>query len=285
MHFSQRLHESITNKKSPICLGLDPHFDLIPEKIKKEGSPGKVISSFLTKILRATHDLVACCKPNYAFFEQFGSEGIRALEKVAAAAQKLSLPVIVDGKRNDIGSTAAASARGFLANDLYDALTINPYLGEDGLLPFIELAKTQEKGVFILVKTSNPSSGQIQDLICGEKMLYEEVAHLVARLGSKDLDSTTNFSSVGAVVGATYPEEIRLLRQEMPGQILLIPGYGAQGGGKENVLPAFYQGGKGAIINSSRGILFAKKSAADFELNAREAALNAQADFASIFET
>lgn len=281
-HFADKLIEQIQKKKTPICLGLDPHLDLIPENFKKNKSTEKIIEEYLIKILDACYEHVACCKPNYAFFEEFGWQGIRAFENVCEHAKKLNLLVIVDGKRNDIGSTASASARAFLSRDIFDALTITPYLGEDGIKPFAELCKKNNKGIFVLVKTSNRSGGEFQDLPVGENLLHEVVASAVSRWGADDLGKS-NFSSIGAVVGATYSDEIRILRNEMPSQIFLVPGYGAQGGNAEDVFPAFYKGGNGAIVNSSRGIIFAS-SDNDFEKAAQKAAIKAKEEFSPIFE-
>lgn len=257
MHFADLLHHSIESKKSVVCLGLDPHWDKIPTHLKEDCSPDEAILKFLIPIIDECAEHIACVKPQIAFFEQFGSLGYSAFEKVCMYAKAKELPVIVDAKRGDIGSTAQAYAEAFLGkNRPYDALTINPYMGEDTLIPFVKMAIENEKGLFVLVKTSNPGSGDIQDLPSGEELVCEKVARMVARIGSDDLNAD-QFSSVGAVVGATYPEDISLLRQDMPAQILLIPGYGAQGGKAEDLKSAFYEEGKGAIVNSSRGILFA----------------------------
>jgi len=281
LHFADRLLEQVQKKKSPLCLGLDPHFDLIPEIFKTSKSSTKVIEDFLKKILDSCAEFVACCKPNYAFFEEFGWEGIKVLENVCQYAQKLSLPVIVDAKRNDIGSTAAASAKAFLSREIFDALTVNPYLGEDGIKPFVELCKKNQKGIFVLVKTSNPSGGEFQDLNVNGNFLYEEVAQKVALWGAEDIGKN-NFSSIGAVVGATYPEEIKSLRSEMSSQIFLIPGFGKQGGKAADIFPAFYEKGKGAIVNSSRGILFAS-SGNDADVAARKAAQDSKKAFEGVF--
>jgi len=280
-HFADRLCAAVTSKQTPICLGLDPHWPLIEETFGRQVSIEKTIEIFLCKILDSCHDLVCSCKPNFAFFEEFGWEGVRAFERVCEHAKKLNLQVIVDAKRNDIGSTAAASARAFLARDLFDALTVNPLLGEDGILPFSKLARENGKGIFILVKTSNPSAGDFQDLVCDGEFLHEKVAQRVALWGADDL-SRQNFSSVGAVVGATWPEELRGLRQTMGAQIFLIPGFGAQGGKASDIFPAFFENGLGAIVNSSRGILFAPGKG-DFQENARQAAKRSGEQFAPVF--
>lgn len=281
MHFADRINAAVDEKNSVLCLGLDPHWDLIPDFLKKDCDPDEAILKFLIPIIDACAEYVVCVKPQIAFFEVFGSAGFSAFEKVCMYAQAKNLPVIVDAKRGDIGSTAQAYAQAYLGkNRPYDALTINPYMGEDTLIPFAQLAADNGKGIFVLVKTSNPGSGDFQDAPVGEELLHEKVAQSVARIGSVDMTSES-FSSVGAVVGATYPDELSLLRQDMPGQIFLIPGYGAQGGKAEDLAPAFYENGHGAIVNSSRGILFAFKEYNDpenFAKYAGEAAKAAKED-------
>ena len=257
MHFADQVISLSEDKKTVLCLGLDPHYDRIPKILKKESSPDKAILRFLVPIIDACSENIIAVKPQLAFFELFGSLGFSAFEKVCMFAKAKGLLVIVDGKRNDIGSTAEAYAEAFLGIERpYDALTINPYLGEDSILPFSQKAKKNEKGIFVLVKTSNPNAGEFQDLPVGDELLHETVAHSVSRWGMNDL-GRYEFSSVGAVVGATYPEEMEILRSEMPSQIFLVPGYGAQGAEAEDIRPAFFSNGKGAIINASRSLLFA----------------------------
>lgn len=276
MHFADLINESVQSKKSVVCLGLDPHWEKIPDFLKKESSPDEVLLKFFIPIIDACAEHVACVKPQIAFFEQFGSIGYSAFEKICMYAKSKNLPVIVDAKRGDIGSTAQAYADAFLGkNRPYDALTVNPYMGEDTLVPFVETAKKNEKGVFVLVKTSNPGSGDLQDLPVGDELVCERVAKMVARLGATDVNSS-QFSSIGAVVGATYPEDLSILRQDMPSQIFLIPGYGAQGGTAEDLKAAFYKGGTGGIVNSSRGILFAFEDCNQPEKFAEHAAIAAQ---------
>ena len=276
MHFADNLLDRIQTKKSPLCLGLDPHWDLIPESIKKsEKKPGKVLTYFLAHIIKAVADLVPCVKVQIAFFELFGSEGFAAFEQICMFAKEKDLLVIVDAKRNDIGSTAEAYAEAYLGKHRpFDALTVTPFMGSDGVLPFVEQCKENEKGVFLMVKNSNLSSGELQDLSVGDELFHEHLARKVAIWGREDIGDS-QFSSVGAVVGATYPDELKLLRQDMPEQIFLVPGYGAQGGTAADTADAFYEGGKGAIVNSSRGILFAYKEQKareeDFAICAREA--------------
>ncbi|MEI7510889.1 MAG: orotidine-5'-phosphate decarboxylase [Candidatus Peregrinibacteria bacterium] len=255
--FSDTLTNIVLEKKSPLCLGLDPYYSRIPEHLKKNASPEEAILKFLVPIIDACSEHIVCVKPQLAFFEIFGSAGFAAFEKVCMFAKARGLLVIVDGKRGDIGSTAEAYAEAYLGkNRPYDALTVNPYLGSDGILPFVKKCVENEKGLFILTKTSNPSAGEFQDLPVGDELVHENIAHAVARWGMDDT-GLSGFSSIGAVVGATYPDEMEILRREMPSQIFLVPGYGVQGATAEDISGAFYKGGTGAIINSSRGILFA----------------------------
>lgn len=272
MHFADQLLAKAEEKKSVLCVGLDPHMDLFPEHLlEKYKTPTEVMKVFFQGIIDATAEYAIAVKPNLAFFEIFGVEGWRVLEEVSAFAQKKGLLVIADAKRNDIGTTAKAYAEAFLGEDKpYDAITVTPYLGQDGILPFIEVAERTGKGIFVLAKTSNKSAGEFQDLPTQDGMLFEEVARAISRWGSSVLGES-NFSLLGAVVGATYPDDMRMLRAEMPSQIFLIPGFGAQGGTAEDVTPAFYKGGKGAIVNSSREILFASSGKDYLEAAAREA--------------
>ena len=300
MNFSDKLVSAIEDK-SPICVGIDPVVENIPNYIKENaveefGNTAEAVAAafieFSSAIIEATYDLVPVIKPQLAFFENYGSYGIQAFEEICQYAKSKDLLVIADAKRNDIGSTAKAYAQGFLGKspliqgDLnvneVDAVTVNPYLGSDNILPFLEEAQQNNKGIFILVKTSNPSSGEIQDLTVGDEMIHEKVAHLVNSWGQNILGKK-GFSSVGAVVGATYPEEAAYLRSIMPQQIFLVPGYGAQGGGAKDVKPCFTKEGQGAIINSSRGIIFAYKknekySEKNFAEAAREAVLAMKED-------
>jgi orotidine-5'-phosphate decarboxylase len=257
LNFSDRLFQKQKEKESLLCVGLDPHFDLVPEEFKRGKSSTLAIENFLLALLPVIAPHCSCVKPNLAFYEIWGSEGWKVLENICEQAKKMGLIVIADGKRNDIGSTACKYASAFLGMGTpFDALTVTPYVGQDGILPFVETASKNEKGVFILVKTSNPGAGEFQDLAVGDSLLHEEVAQSVSRIGSEYIGES-GFSCVGAVIGATHPEDIKILRTEMPSQPFLVPGYGTQGGSKEDILPAFYQDGRGAVINASRSILFA----------------------------
>lgn len=310
MNFADKLINAIKEKKSPICVGIDPRFEQIPEFIKekyrkKHGKTFKAAANafleFNKGIIDAIADIVPIVKPQSAFYEQYGHEGIKALEETITYAQSKGLLVLLDAKRNDIGSTSAAYSSAILGRvDVFgeeqsgfdaDALTINPYLGSDGIKPFIDDCDKYDKGIFILVKTSNPSSGEIQDLHVGAgiapaqsnannyspKKTYEHIATLVNTWGD-DLIGESGYSSVGAVVGATYPEQAKKLRSQLPRTIFLVPGYGAQGGSVKDVLPCFNSDGTGAIINNSRGIIFAyekdgKYSPQDFAQAARDATI------------
>lgn len=281
MHFADRLAENIQNKKSVLCVGLDPHFHLLPEIVTRGRTETEAILFFLSEILEAVAPFTAVVKPNTAFFECWGAEGWRVLEQISEKAKQMDLLVIADAKRGDIGSTAKAYAEAFLGkNRPFDALTVNPYLGQDGILPFAETAEQNGKGIFVLVKTSNTSAGEFQDLPVGDCLLHEEVARSVARIGSTSLGEC-GFSSVGAVVGATHSDDLHTLRSEMPSQIFLVPGYGAQGGSAADVASALYFNGQGAIINSSRGILFAS-SGIDFAEAAAKSAEKAQQELFTI---
>lgn len=278
MHFSDRLIARI-KKTSPICVGLDPWFDRIPENIR-EGAPtsGTAILEFNKGIIDAVADFVSCVKPQLAFYEMFGLDGMAAFARTIQYAKEKDLIVIADGKRNDIGSTAEAYANAYLdrAGDFeVDALTVSPYLGFDGIKPFLTNCKKNEKGIFVLVKTSNKSSGDLQDRKVDKENIpvYELMGHFVESWGHDDLGQS-GYSSLGAVVGATFPSEAKKLRDIMPSSIFLVPGYGAQGATAEDVKVCFKKDGTGAIVNSSRAILFAyEKSKKDYQQAAREAVI------------
>ena len=215
----------------------------------------------------ATYDLIPAVKPQIAMYEQFGIEGMKAFQKTVDYCHEKYLVVIGDVKRGDIGSTSAAYATGHLgkvtigsksyATFSEDFATVNPYLGTDGIKPFVDVCKEEKKGIFILVKTSNPSSGEFQDQLINGKPLYEMVGEKVAEWGSDCMGDS--YSYVGAVVGATYPEQGKILRKVMPKSFILVPGYGAQGGKGADLVHFFNEDGLGAIINSSRGIIAAYK--------------------------
>lgn len=254
MHFADRLTERI-KQTSTVCVGLDPQLSKLPEGITKDA---KGILEFNKGIIDAIKDIASCVKPQLAFYELLGWEGMKLFWETCAYAKEQGLIVIADGKRNDIGSTCEAYADAYLnADSPVDALTVTPYLGSDGILPFAERCKKNGKGIYILVKTSNPSSGELQDLPVGDEVVHEHIAQLVEAMAVQDLGAKTKLSSIGAVVGATYPEEMKYLRTLMPHVPFLIPGYGAQGGSADDVKHGFLPDGSGAIVNSSRGILYA----------------------------
>ncbi|MFA7682018.1 MAG: orotidine-5'-phosphate decarboxylase [Candidatus Peribacteraceae bacterium] len=267
MHFADSL-TAASKAKAPICVGLDPNIAKLPKGINKD--PEGVLT-FCKGIIDAVKDTAACVKPQMAYFELLGWEGMKVFWEVCAYAKEQGLLVIADGKRNDIGSTCDAYAEAYL-NELspIDALTVSPYLGSDGVKPFIERCMKNDKGIFVLVKTSNPSSGDLQDLPVGDEVVHEHMAQLVEGWGQECLGPETSFSCVGAVVGATYPEELKYLRTLMPHCPILIPGYGVQGGGAADCKPGFLADGTGAIVNSSRGIIFAS-TGKDWQDAARKA--------------
>ncbi len=253
MHFSDRLQKRI-QATSPVCVGLDPVLSKLPEGIAKDAAG---VTEFCKGVIDATWEIASCVKPQFAYFEVLGWEGMKSLYEVSAYAQQKGMIVIGDGKRGDIGTTCEAYAEAYLKADApFDALTINPYLGSDGVMPFIELAKKTDKGLYVLVKTSNPSSGELQDLPTGDEAVHEHLAQLTESWGMHHIGKN-NLSFVGAVVGATYPEELKYLRTLMPHIPFLIPGYGAQGGTAADVKHGFLPDGTGAIVNASRSIIFA----------------------------
>ena len=261
-HFADRLMAAIKEKDSRVCVGIDPVPERLPAALSAEGDAMERVRTFCTGILRAVADYAAIVKPNSAFFEALGPAGMALLHDVVLEAKKLGLLVIVDAKRNDIGSTAEAYAKSIFglqvadASDLPDAVTVNPYLGSNGVTPFIDAADAVGGGLFVLVKTSNPSSSELQDLDAGGKPVYRHVADLVDSWGAEHVGES-GWSSVGAVVGATWPDQLVELREAMPRTPFLVPGYGAQGGGPADVLAAFDAEGLGAVVNSSRGIIYA----------------------------
>ncbi len=266
MHFADRLCLRIDSVSSRLVIGIDPD----PKRLFGEGSafgkafPGlgiePALGRFCNMVLEVAAKTACAVKPQMAFFESYGIPGLLALKRCLAEARRMGLPVILDGKRGDIGNTAAAYARAYLEpeSDFFsDALTVNPYLGLDSLEPFVSAAKKHGSGLFVLVKTSNPGSGDFQDvLLDGGIALYSKVAKAVRHLG-KDNIGSWGYSNVGAVCGATYPEELARLRELLPRSILLLPGFGAQGGTAGDIVSAFYSGGKGAIVSASRSIIFA----------------------------
>ena len=275
-----KLINKIQKTKAPIVVGLDPMLSYVPEHIQKKAfaeygetleGAAEAIWQFNKEIVDKTYDLIPAVKPQIAMYEQFGIEGLKAYKKTVDYCKSKDLVVIGDIKRGDIGSTSAAYAVGHLGkvqvgSKTYagfdeDFATVNPYLGSDGVKPFIDVCKQENKGLFILVKTSNPSSGEFQDQKFDGKPLYELVGEKVAQWGEEHMGES-GYSYVGAVVGATYPEQGEILRKVMPKSFILVPGYGAQGGKGKDLVHFFNEDGLGAIVNSSRGIIAAYKQEA-----------------------
>lgn len=261
--FADRLADSVRQHRTPVCVGLDPRAEqLPPDLIPARAAPEQVAQAygvFCRGVIDAVADLVGVVKPQSAFFEQLGPPGMTALGEVISHARKAGLLVILDGKRNDIGSTAEAYAEAYLGEQSpwgADALTVSPYLGPDSLKPFVEVATARGAGVFVLVKTSNPGGAMLQDLVADGLRVYRHVGRLVERLATETTGDCA-YGAVGAVVGATYPNQLAELRAAMPHAWFLVPGYGVQGGTAADVAGAFDAGGMGALVNSSRGILYA----------------------------
>ena len=271
-----QLVANIKKTGAPIVVGLDPMLNYIPEQVQKKAfaeygetleGAAEAIWQFNKEIVDKTYDLIPAVKPQIAMYEQFGLPGLAAFKKTVDYCKEKGLVVIGDIKRGDIGSTSAAYAVGHIGkvkvgSKTYapfdeDFVTVNPYLGSDGVNPFLDVCKEEKKGIFVLVKTSNPSSGEFQDQKIDGRQLYELVGEKVAAWGSEVMGD--EYSYVGAVVGATYPEMGKVLRKVMPKAYILVPGYGAQGGKGKDLVHFFNEDGLGAIVNSSRGIIAAYK--------------------------
>ena len=273
-----RLIRNIIEKQNPTVAGLDPKLDYIPDYIREEafGKYGKTLEGAAAAILQFNKDLIdALCdivpaiKPQAAYYEMYGWQGVKTLTETIAYAKEKGMFVITDGKRNDIGTTMQAYAAAHIGKtDIdgetaeafgADALTVNAYLGTDGIKPLLDICRNDDKGIFALVKTSNPSSGELQDRNLDDGLtVYRTMGDMCEKWGSEAMGEE-GYSSVGAVVGATYPRQLLELRATLPHTFFLVPGYGAQGGGAADVAPAFDEKGRGAIINSSRGIICAWK--------------------------
>lgn len=270
-NFADRLLEAVEAKGSPVCVGIDPRYDRLPPALTEgeaeqtdEATQVARLGEFCWQVLQAIAPHAAVVKPQSAYFEVYGASGVELYFQVVRWAHELGLLVIGDAKRNDIGSTAQAYAAGHLAGaDKPDALTVNAYLGIDGLKPFLDVCAAEGKGLFALVRTSNPSAGQVQDFTnASGTTLYEHMASLVAGFGDGEgLLGRRGYSGLGAVVGATWPDEARKLRQLMPRQIFLVPGYGAQGGTAADCAACFDESGRGAIVNASRSVIYAHAKA------------------------
>lgn len=301
-NFADKLLEEIERFKNPSCIGLDPRIEDIPDFIKEKNEKkyknfkkfcAISLFDFNKMIIDATFDLVPAFKIQIAFYEKYGSGGIEAFEKTISYLKRRKKIVIADAKRNDIGPTAEAYAKAFLSKEGFnvDALTVNPYFGIDGIKPFIEVAKKNGKGIFVLVKTSNPSSGDFQDKILKNGKKFYEVVGAKVKEWNKGTEGKRGYGIIGAVVGATYPREAKVLRKMMPKSIFLVPGYGVQGGRAKDVMFNFNKNGQGAIVNNSRGIIFAYKNdpyknkfgAKKFHLAAREAAIEMRKDLFQVW--
>lgn len=298
------LVNKIKEKNNPSVAGLDPVLAYVPQYLRESAYKeyGKnlrgaceAIWQFNKGLIDALYDVVPAVKPQSAFYEMYGLHGEEVLHRTIKYAKEKGLYVILDVKRNDIGSTAEAYSKAYLGKvDIdgieeepcpTDCVTVNPYLGTDGIKPFVDDCVKHGKSIFALVKTSNPSSGELQDLVAGDKKIYEHVAELVNKWNA-DTIGESGYGAVGAVVGATYPEQAAVLRKAMKQSYFLVPGYGAQGGGAEGVKPCFNEDGLGAIVNSSRGIMCAYKkgdwSEEAFADAARAEALRMKEDITSV---
>jgi orotidine-5'-phosphate decarboxylase len=269
--FSDRLLEAVESKRSHVVVGLDPEHGSLPPEILDAHPAARYAteavmkaacySDFLTTLIPAIADVACAVKPQIAYFEALGTVGYALYEDIVATAQRHGLLVIADVKRGDIGSTAEAYAKAHLDMAGADAVTVNPYFGTDGLEPFFKRCREAGKGVYVLVKTSNPSSAEIQDLLVESgRPVYDRVADLVRQWG-RDTVGARGYSSVGAVVGGTHPEEGSALRKRLAGVPFLIPGYGAQGATASDIAAFFDGNGTGAVVNSARAILYAYKKA------------------------
>ena len=299
-----RLIEKIVEKQNPTVAGLDPKLDYVPQSIKSacfekygktlEGAAAALLE-FNKAIIDEIYDIVPAIKPQAAYYEMYGWQGVKALADTIAYAQSKGMFVMTDGKRNDIGTTMEAYAAAHLGTTVVDgeeisafgadALTVNGYLGTDGIKPLCAICKKGDKGIFVLVKTSNPSSGELQDMkLENGATVYEQMGRMCESWG-EELPGKYGYSGVGAVVGATYPDQLLEMRQKAPHTFFLVPGYGAQGGGAQDAKNAFDKNGLGAIINSSRGIMCAWKKQGltedDFAKAARNEALRMKDDILS----
>ncbi|MBE6764071.1 MAG: orotidine-5'-phosphate decarboxylase [Ruminococcaceae bacterium] len=301
----KRLVDAVKAKQNPTVAGLDPRLDYLPEFLKEKAyaAYGKTLQGAAAAVLEynkalidAMYDIVPAIKPQAAYYELYGWAGVKTLAETIAYAKEKGMYVITDGKRNDIGTTMEAYAAAHLGlvdvdGERYapfdgDALTVNGYLGTDGIKPLLSICKERDRGIFVLCKTSNPSSGELQDKLLDGEALYARMGDLCEGWGADTVDES-GYSAVGAVVGATYPAQLAELRARLPHTYFLVPGYGAQGGGAADVAPAFDKNGMGAIVNSSRGILCAWKKEgcdpADFAGAARREALRMKDDLTSVW--
>ena len=267
MHFADKITEKTRETGSPLCLGLDPHKNLIPDLFKKKSSQLHLtdIEDFLFEIINLAKGKVAALKPQVAFFEEWGPEGFSLLARISRFAKDLDFPIIIDAKRGDIGSTSEAYANAWLGDNSHfyaDALTVNPWMGLETIDPFIKIAKDRGKGVFILVKTSNPGSKDVQSLEVNGESVFLKISKLIKENLPLNLGKS-GYSNIGIVVGATKPKEAKLIRNILPNHLFLVPGFGAQGGSAKDAFSGLilneniYEGG---LINSSRAVLFPETS-------------------------
>lgn len=276
MHFADRLVAGVRRAGNPVCVGIDPKPEDLPPGMldgfgEDRAGVAEAIATFSKGVVDVVAGKVAAVKFQAAYFEAYGPEGMAALNEGIRHAKARDLIVIFDGKRNDIGSTAEAYARAYLGKVPVggrfepswdaDAITVNPYLGSDGVAPFVKVAARESKGLFALVRTSNASAREFQDLVADGKPVYRHVANKLVDWAAPHRGES-GYSAVGAVVGATYPAELAELREAMPGVVFLVPGYGTQGASAADVAPAFDDSGLGAIVNNSRGLIFAHAKAA-----------------------
>lgn len=298
-----RLIEKIIELKNPTVVGLDPKLEYVPDFIKRRyldddgwtlKAAAKAIFAFNQAIIDEIHDVVPAIKPQAAYYEMYGHYGIKTLEKTIRYARLNGMYVITDGKRNDIGATMEAYTNAHLGTVTVgegeiepfgaDALTVNGYLGTDGISPLTKICKERDKGIFVLVKTSNPSSGELQDKLVDGVPVYALMGDMCEKWG-EDTIGKYGYSAVGAVVGATYPEQLAELRKRLPHTMFLVPGYGAQGGGAEGLKGGFDGNGLGAIVNSSRAVMCAYKKEGcddrDFAKAARREAVRMRDDICS----
>ena len=288
-HFGDRLIDAIKSKKTPLVVGIDPRFNQLPAALTQTRDTitaekkAEITARYCCELIDVVANLVPAIKPQAAFFEQLGWHGMVVLSKVCDYASQRGLQIIMDAKRGDIGSTAAAYAKAYLGPKPTsswgcDSLTVNPYLGADSLEPFVETANETGSGLFVLVKTSNPGSDTLQEKVADGKKVYSIVAEHVQQL-SRESAGESGFGNIGAVVGATYPEQLAALRKAMPNTIFLIPGFGAQGGTASDVAVGLDENGLGGVINSSRAIIFAYerpefKDAPDWQTAVEQATLD-----------
>lgn len=304
MAFDRLIHK-IDALKNPTVAGLDPNVDMIPEYIRADAfqkygrtleGAAQAILTFNKGLIDALCDIVPAIKPQCAYYEMYGWHGVKALAETIDYAKEKGMYVITDGKRNDIGTTMQAYTNAHIGSINIegkrffpfgaDALTVNGYLGTNGINPLLDVCKQNNSAIFVLVKTSNPSSGELQDKVFESgKTLYQEMGELCETWG-KETRTDLGYSAVGAVVGATYPEQLTQLRKELPHTFFLVPGYGAQGGGAQGLIGAFDENGRGAIVNSSRAIMYAYKqtneNGEDYALAARNEAIRMREDIMNV---